>query len=171
MEKRLDIRRLTLFAVLGTTMFAGKMVMAHLPNIEPVSLMVMLFAVCFGWQGLYAVAVYVALEILIWGVSLWTLPYLYVWVVLFAAARLLRRMGSPLEWALLSGAFGLAFGALCAPPHWITGGWAAAVSWWVAGIPWDILHAVGNFVIALVLFRPLRNGLVRLCREFGIRVQ
>lgn len=171
MKKRLDIRSLTLFALLGAMMFAGKMAMAHLPNIEPVSLLVMLFAVCFGWRGLYAVAVYVVLEVLIWGVSLWTLPYLYVWLVLFAAARLLRRMGSPLEWALLSGAFGLVFGALCALPHWIAGGWAAAVSWWIAGIPWDILHGVGNFVIALALFRPLRNGLARLCREFGIRTQ
>jgi len=115
-------------------------------------------------------SLYVLLETLIWGVSMWTLPYLYIWVVLFVAARLLRRMEKPFEWALLSGAFGLGFGALCALPHWIAGGWAAAVSWWVSGIPWDITHGVGNFVIALALFRPLRRVLDRLCQECGIGI-
>lgn len=99
----MDIRHLTLFSVLGTMMFAGKMVMAHIPNVEPVSLLVMLLAVCCGWRGLYAVAVYVLLEILVWGVNLWALSYLYVWALLFVAARLLWRMESSLSWGLLSG--------------------------------------------------------------------
>lgn len=168
MERKLDVRHLTLFAMLGAMIFAGKMVMAHIPNVEPVSLLVMLVAVCCGWKGLYAVAVYVLLEILIWGVNLWAVSYLYVWTLLFVAARLLRRMESALSWALLSGFFGLSFGALCAIPYWITGGWAAAVSWWVSGIPWDLIHGAGNFAMALFLFKPLRKGLTRLCRGIGL---
>lgn len=158
------IRRLTLYAMLGTTLFAAKMAMAQLPNIEPVSVLVMLFAVCLGWQGLYPVYLYVFLELAVWGVHLWSLCYLYVWLLLFAAARMLRRMESPLGWAILCGAFGLFFGALCVPVYWISGGWAAAASWWVSGIPWDLTHAAGNFVMALVLFRPLRRVLQPLAR-------
>ena len=94
-----------------------------------------MLAVCCGWRGLYAVAVYVLLEILVWGVNLWALSYLYVWALLFVAARLLWRMESSLSWGLLSGFFGLGFGALCAVPYWLTGGWAAAVSWWISGPP------------------------------------
>jgi len=166
MGRKISVRQLTLFAMLGAVMFAGKMAMAYLPNIEPVSLIVMLLAACFGWAGLYAVAVYVLLEILVFGVQLWSISYLYVWLLLFAAARLLRRMDTPLEWALLSAFFGISFGALCAIPYWITGGWAAAVSWWAAGIPWDLLHGAGNFVITLLLFVPLRKLMMRLAREF-----
>jgi len=162
MRRKLDVRRLTLFALLGVMMFAGKLAMAYLPNIEPVSLLVMLLAVCFGWGGLYAVVVYVTLEILVFGFQMWALAYLYVWLLLFVAARLLRRMRAPLEWALLSAFFGIGFGALCAIPYWITGGWAAAVSWWIAGIPWDLVHGAGNFVLALVLFVPLRKRLSQL---------
>lgn len=166
MEKRLSIRRLTLFSVLGAAMFAGKMAMAALPNIEPVSLLVMLLAVCFGWKGLYAVAVYVLLELLVWGVDLWSVAYLYVWPLLFAAAYFLRNMKTPLEWAVLSGFFGISFGALCEIPYWVTGGWGAAVSGWIAGIPWDLTHGVGNFVMALLLFAPLRKLLAGLMKEF-----
>lgn len=168
MGKNLSVRQLTLFALLGAMMFAGKMAMASLPNIEPVSLVVLLLAVCFGWKGLYAVAVYVLLEILVWGFHLWSVSYLYVWPLLFAVARWLRKMESPLEWAMLSGLFGISFGALCALPYWVTGGWGAAVSWWIAGIPWDLTHGAGNFVMALVLFAPLRKGLVRLVTAFRI---
>ena len=133
--------------------FALKMAMAQLPNIEPVSLMVMLAAVCFGWRGLYAVYLYVFLEFAVWGIGLWNIAYLYVWLALFAAA--------------LSGCFGLLFGALCALVYWITGGWAFAVSWWVAGIPMDLLHGAGNFVVALALFRPLRRALAAFRTKYG----
>lgn len=165
-RKRLSARELVLFSLMGTMTFAAKLAMAKLPNIEPVSLMVMLLAVCFGWRGLCAVYLYVFLEFAFWGVGVWNVNYLYVWLVLFAAARLLRRVELPLVWAALSGCFGLLFGALCAAAYWAAGGWAFALSWWVSGIPMDILHGIGNFVMALLLFRPLRKLLERLQKDY-----
>lgn len=164
-------RQAALYGILGGLLFAAKLAMAGLPNIEPVSLLVMLYAVCFGWQGLYAVCLYVLLEFTLWGVGLWSACYLYVWPALFCLARLLRRMESPLGWAALSGCFGLLFGALCAPVYWLTGGWALAVSWWVSGLPMDLLHGAGNFVLALTLFSPLRRWIVRLSRQHGFAIE
>lgn len=162
---RLSLRELTLYSLLGGMLFAAKMAMAFLPNIEPVSLLVMLLAVCFGWKGLFAVYIYVFLEYAVWGIGMWSAAYLYVWLVLFALARLLRPMDSALGWALLSGGFGLLFGALCALVYWLTGGWAAALTWWISGIPMDLAHGAGNFCLALALFRPLRRCLDTLiCR-------
>ena len=157
--------RPVLFGLLGAMMFSLKMAMAQLPNIEPVSLLVMLLAACFGWRGLWAVYLYIFLEFMVWGPGLWNISYLYIWLLLFAAARCLRHMEAPLGWALLSGCFGLLFGGLCAPVYWVTGGWAAALSWWTAGIPMDLLHGAGNFALALVLFQPLRRLLERLSRR------
>ena len=71
-------------------------------------------------------------------------------------------MESPLGWALLSAGFGLAFGLLCAPVSLFMGGWAYAVSWWISGIPFDLMHCAGNFVMALLLFKPLRLLLEKL---------
>lgn len=161
-------RQTALFGLLGGALFAAKMAMAGLFNIEPVSLLVMLYAVCFGWQGLYAVYLYVLLEFACWGVGLWSVSYLYVWLILFCLARLLRRMESPFGWAALSGCFGLLFGALFTPVYWVTGGWAFALSWWVSGLPADLAHGIGNFVIALALFNPLRRLAVRLGRWYGL---
>ena len=163
----LTVREVALFGVLGGLTFAAKVAMAALPNIEPVSLMVMLFAVTFGSKAVFPIYVYVLMEFILYGLNLWSINYLYIWTILAVAAWLLRRMDHPLGWALLSGVFGLLFGTLCAPVYLFTGGWGAMVSWWVNGLFFDMLHCAGNFVIALVLFVPLRRLMAALCRQMG----
>ena len=159
------IRQLALFAILGALTFGAKFAMSGLPNIEPVSLMVMLFAVVFGKKAAYPIGVYIAMEFLVYGPGLWNLCYLYIWFVLAAAAYLLRKMESALGWAVLSGGFGLAFGLLCAPVDMVAGGAAYALGKVITGIPFDIAHCVGNFIIALTLFCPLRKRMEMLARR------
>ena len=148
---------MVLFAILGAMTFAAKYVMSFLPNIEPVSLMVILFAVVFGWKWVYPVYLYVALEILFYGISLWNINYLYIWALLAVAAMYLKKIRHPLGWALLSGIFGLLFGALCGIVDIFIGGFGYALGKWISGIPFDLMHCGGNFVIALLLFNPLRK--------------
>lgn len=137
--------------------------MSPLPNIEPVSLMVMLFAVVFGWKALYPIYLYVAMEILLYGIQFWNINYFYVWAVLAVAAMAMRRVKNPICWAVLSGAFGLSFGLLCAPVYMVVGGSVSyGIRWWQAGLGFDVTHAVGNFAIALILFVPLRQLLSHL---------
>ena len=146
-----------MFGMLAALTFALQVVMGPLPNIEPVSLLVILFAVTFGWKALYPVYIFVVMEILFYGFSVWNVYYLYVWTILAVAAILMRKQQSPLVWALLSGVFGLVFGALCGVVDIFIGGFGYAAAKWVSGIPFDLLHCGGNFVIALVMFDPLRK--------------
>ena len=159
---KLSVREVVLFGVLGALTFGAKYVMSFLPNIEPVSLMVMLFAVVFGKKWVYPVYLYVAMEILFYGISLWNINYLYIWAVLALAAYCFRKMEHPIGWAVLSGGFGLLFGALCAIVDVFIGGFGYAATKWISGIPFDIAHCVGNFIIALILFAPLRRLLEKL---------
>ena len=151
-----------LFGILGALMFALQVVMAPLPNIEPVSLLVMLFAAVFGWKSLYAVYVFVVMEILFHGIGLWNVNYLYIWTILALAAIFMRGHRSALSWAILSGCFGLFFGALCGIVDIFIGGFGYAVTKWISGIPFDLLHCGGNFFIALILWKPLHDLLDKL---------
>jgi energy-coupling factor transport system substrate-specific component len=151
-----------LFGMLGALTFAAKYAMSALPNIEPVSLMVMLFAVTFGAKALFPIYLYVGLEILFFGLGLWNFNYLYIWAILALMAWFVRRMEHPLGWAMLSGVYGLLFGLLCAPVDAVIGGFAYAGAKWVSGIPFDLAHCAGNFVIALLLFKPMRKLLCKL---------
>ena len=158
----LPLGEVVLFGMLGALMFALQVVMAPLPNIEPVSLLVMLFAAVFGWKSLYAVYVFVVMEVLFHGIGLWNINYLYVWTVLAVAAIFMRRMDSSLSWAILSAVFGMSFGALCGIVDIFIGGFGYAVTKWISGIPFDLLHCGGNFALALILWKPLRSLLERL---------
>ena len=44
-------------------------------------------------------------------------------------------------------------------PYLFIGGIHTAVAWWVSGIPFDMIHGVSNFVLMLVLYKPLRRVL------------
>lgn len=157
-----------LYALLGALMFAAKMAMAALPNIEPVSLMVIVYTVIFGRKALYPIYVYVMMEMLIWGMGLWVMNYLYIWAILFLLARCFRKMDSAWGWAILSGAFGLSFGLLCTPVYLVSGGWAFGLSWWISGIPFDVVHCAGNFAMALMLYRPLTAVMKKLTGKYRI---
>ena len=135
--------------------------MSALPNIEPVSLMVMLFAVVFGWKCLYPIYLYVLMEIMLYG------NYLYIWTLLAVAALAIKKLHHPLWWALLAGVFGMVFGLLCSPVYMAIGGFDYGIRWWLAGIAFDIPHAIGNFAIALVLFAPLRKLLEHLYQKMN----
>ena len=165
-KKCLTAKEVALFGMLGALTFGGKFVMSSLPNIEPVSLFILVFTVVFGLKALFPIGIYVAMEIMFYGIQLWNINYLYVWAVLIFVAYGLRRVKEPLIWAVTSGLFGLCFGALCAPVYLFTGGLHFALSWWVSGIPFDLLHCVGNFVLALLLFNPLRKLLGKLYHRY-----
>lgn len=159
---KIRVREITLFGILGAMTFAAKYVMSGLPNIEPVTLMVMVFGAVFGRKAVYPVYLYVVMELLFFGLGSWNFMYLYIWAVPMVLAWVLKGMEQPLGWAVLSGAFGLLFGALCMPVDMVIGGGSYALTKWVSGIPFDITHCTGNFVIALVLFLPLRRLTERL---------
>ena len=162
---RLTLRETALFGMLGALTFGAKVVMAGLPNIEPVSLFVMVFGAVFGLKALYPVYVYVAMEILLYGIGIWNLMYLYIWAILAILACALRKTKSSIDWAILGGAFGLCFGALCAPVDFLLGDISFVVAKWVSGILFDVTHCIGNFVIVLLLFHPLRDLLEKLYKR------
>lgn len=161
-KKKLPLIEVVLYGVLGALTFALQVAMSGLPNIEPVSLLVMVFAVVFGWKALYPVYIYVVLDIILFGFGTWNINYMYIWAILAVAAIMMRRVQHPLAWAILSGAYGLLFGLFCAPVDLFIGGFAYAAAKWASGIPFDVAHCIGNFIIALLLFVPLRKLMEKL---------
>lgn len=114
----------------------------------------------------YLAAAFTGLECIVWGLHVWVIMYLYVWPLLITAALMLNEKGSVLTFSLLSAFFGLFFGLACSLPYLFISGPAAAFAWWVSGIPFDIVHCVSNFLLCLILFRPLDLLLLNLKNRF-----
>jgi energy-coupling factor transport system substrate-specific component len=148
-------KELTTMALLGAILYIGQICLAFLPNIEVVSILIIVYTLIWQRKALLPIYVFVLLEGVTYGFGLSWIMYLYVWAILYLVVRLARKNDSVLIWAVVNGAYGLSFGALCAIPYLAAGGIGTAFAWWTSGLLFDIFHCVGNFVTALVLFRPL----------------
>ena len=79
-----------------------------------------------------------------------------------------RRMDNAFGWAVFSGAYGLCFGGLCAAVYLVAKTPAFTLSWWLSGLSYDVMHGAGNFVIMLLLYRPLRTALQTAKRQIRL---
>ena len=152
---------------MGALLVVSKQAMSGLPNIEPVTLLIILFALELPRETPAAITVFILLQGVLYGFGLWWAMYLHVWYLLALLAWLLRRMDHALLWALFSGLYGLCFGGLCAAVYLFAKTPAFALSWWLSGLSYDALHGAGNFAIMLLLYRPLRKPLRAAKRQIG----
>lgn len=141
--------------VLTAVVFAAQVAMGFLPNIELVTLLFILYTLVLGKKVFLIIYVFVFLEGIFYGFGLWWVNYLYVWTVQSIVTLILRKQTSVFFWSILSGFYGISFGALCAIPYFFMGGPSSAFAYWVSGIAYDIPHCIGNIVICLLLFKPL----------------
>lgn len=156
------ISQIVTMGLLGAVLFVGQIAMAPLPNIEPVTTLIIIFTLVCKKKAFFSIYVFVLLEGLLFGFGIWWVSYLYIWSILALLVLCLQKMESAVLWAMVSGVFGLLFGALCAIPYLISGGIGAAFAYWSAGIPYDVLHCCGNFTLTLILYTPLTRLLKKL---------
>lgn len=152
-----NIRQLTILGLLTAILFLGQVFLAILPNIEMVSLLIILYTLTCRKKVFLIIYAFVLLEGFCYGFGMWWFSYLYIWSILALVVFLFRQNRSVFFWSILSGFFGLAFGALCALPYLIAGGIGAALAYWTSGLLFDVTHCIGNFVVCLVLFQPLHR--------------
>ncbi len=150
---------------LSAILLIGQVGMSYLPNIEIVSLLIYIYTQVYRKKVFFIIYVFVFLEGCIYGFGLWWFGYLYIWSVLALIVLWSgRQQTSVIMTAVILGAYGLSFGMLYALPYFIAGGWAAGFSYWVSGIPFDLLHCAGNVAVSLICYRPLRTLLGKLKR-------
>lgn len=146
---------IVVMGVLTAVVFAAQVAMGFLPNIELVTLLFILYTLVLGRKVFLIIYVFVFLEGIFYGFGLWWVNYLYVWTVQSIVTLMLRKQTSVFFWSILSGFYGIGFGALCAIPYFFMGGPSSAFAYWVSGIAYDIPHCIGNVIVCLLLFKPL----------------
>ena len=157
----LNTKEIALMGILSALLIIGQVALGFLPNIEVVTLLVIAYTLVFGKKVFFIIYIFVLVEGLIYGFGLWWINYLYVWSVQAAVTLFFRKQKSVLFWSILSGFFGITFGALCALPYFAIGGPQAAFAYWISGLAYDIPHCIGNVVVCLVLFKPVLSLLKR----------
>lgn len=173
--------------LMAALLSVGKIALNSFANIEVITLLLAVYALTMGWKrAVMAAIVFSIVEILQWGINIWVVMYLVLWPAwvglitlikhplaavnrffIRVAGKMSPRLGPAYEksriqplYALVSGAWGYAFGFLCAVIQALfyagsQSRMAYMLLYWGAGLPFDTAHAIGNLVINLVLFGPL----------------
>ena len=168
--KKITVREMIIFSMLGTIMFCSKLVMEALPNIHLIGALTMIYTLVYRKKALYPIYIFAVLTGLYGGFGLWWVPYLYIWTILWGVTMLLPKDLSPKLGAaiypIVCSLHGLAYGVLYAPAQALLFGLdlEGMIAWIVAGLPFDLLHAGGNLATGLLIL-PLTKLLYKLERR------
>ena len=133
----------------------AKISLSLILGVELVTLLFIISTITFKNKTFYLLCSFLLVEGILNGFGIWWFMYVYIWLILILIVLKFQNHKSVLFWGVLSGMFGLIFGALCFPIYFIVGGLDMAFSWWVAGITTDIIHGFSNFLLCMFLFSPL----------------
>ena len=161
-------------ALMSATLSAGKLAMSVLPNIEPVTLLIALYATVFGFAYvLPATAVFVLLDVFIYGVNTWVLSYFIYWpLVAFVFALVNHKPKGRWINCLVAVLLTLFFGVLTSlvDVGLFMGAfdnfWYRFGIMYVRGILFFALHVVSNFALFLLCYTPLCKALTKAKRQF-----
>ncbi len=164
------ILQICIFAMLGTIMACSDILMELLPNIHLLGMLTMVYTLTFRWKALIPIYVYVMIYGLYSGFSVWWVPYLYIWTILWGMTMLLpKNMPKKIACVVYPAVcclHGLAFGVLYAPAQALLFGFdfQQTLAWVASGLPFDIIHGVGNLLAGLLIV-PLSELLKKLARK------
>lgn len=167
-NKKVDTRDIAFVGMAIAVIEVCKIALQAVPNVETTTFWIMMFTLVLGRKMLFVIPAFILIEGCIYGFGLWWIMYLYAWPLLALIAWLIRKSDSALTFSVVSGFFGLFFGALCSIPYYFIGGFVMMFNWWVAGIPFDIMHGISNFFIMLLLYRPVRKVMDRVNSRKGV---
>ena len=162
-ELGITTKDIVLIGVMLSVIEVVKVSLSFVPGVELVSLLFIVYTLFFQEKMVYVLPAFCLLEGILYGFGIWWFAYLYIWTILVVVVYLFRNKQSAWFWSILSGIYGLLFGFLFTPIYIVTGGISMAISWWISGIYVDIIHGVSNFVICLVLFKPL-NRIIKIIK-------
>lgn len=165
----LAIKKLVLIALLAASALVIQIGLAVLPNIELVSLWFLIVARKLSFkENLLVIFIFTLLEGLVWGLGDWVLGYLWIWTLWIILVKVLSPMAKDHAhvWALIGALFGFSFGFLFALQHAFLYGFTMGMIYWVRGIPFDIIHAFGNYILILLFYKPLMHTFELLLRKW-----
>jgi energy-coupling factor transport system substrate-specific component len=163
---------LALIGALAGIAAAGRVLFAAVPGVQPVTVIAVAAGAALGARAGMAVGATAALvSNLFLGQGPWTPWQMLGWAGCGLAGALARRaIQGRLPFALLCAVLGLAFSALMDVWLWFSfypHTWPAFAAVLARGVPFDLSHAIGNLLIALVAGPELR----RLLERYGRRLR
>lgn len=151
-------------AFLSALLIVAKELLFFIPNVEVVTLLLMAYTYTLGVKtSIYITIIFTIVQALIYPPHMWIITYLIVWPLLVLLTSIMKKTKpNVLVLAILAALFGLSFGAIDSIINSFVYGPKTFLPLWIRGLPWDIVHAISNYLTVLILFNPLSKSLAKI---------
>lgn len=155
-SNQMDTRRIARLAILVSLCHVGRVMLGFLPNVQPMTVILLLLTIVFGFSdGLIVAVLSILISNLQMGMGVWTFAQIgtYIAVVAITAfiSPILRRLPLWLS-ALYAGFTGFLYGFLISLIQSIFFSWLSFFPYWIAGLSFDLFHALGNIGFWIILY-------------------
>jgi energy-coupling factor transport system substrate-specific component len=169
-NKKITIKEIAVFGMLGALLFASKIAMEALPNIHLLATLVISITVVYRKKALYPIYIFVLITGLLNGFGTWWVPYLYIWTVLWGVTMFLPKninpKIAPVIYMIVCALHGFLYGTLYAPAQalFFNLDFNGTIAWIIAGLPYDLIHGASNFLCGILIV-PIINVLKKVNRN------
>lgn len=151
---------IALIAVLSAVCIVSRWTLTFLPNIKPVTSIIIIMSVKYGWRfGTKLAIVTTIISNMILGMGTWTIFQIFAWTIIALVSGLLHNTKlskNMLFMMLWAAAMGYVFGFFVSWEKLMYGGFEVFLVYYLSGLFFDTLHAVGNFA-----FYPICDAIIR----------
>ncbi|MBQ9744825.1 MAG: hypothetical protein IJW19_06855 [Clostridia bacterium] len=170
--KKINVFNMVLYTMFGVMLYLSDIIFEMIPNVHGVALLICVLSLVYRWRAIIPILIYVMITavtslVISAGYSLWWIPYIYIFPILWLLVMLIpKKANIKLKVALcmiFSGLHGLLFGLMYLPFQIIMYNLnlEMALAWLSAGAVFDIIHMVGNIALCTLIY-PLYKTLIRL---------
>ncbi|MBE6480665.1 MAG: ECF transporter S component [Olsenella sp.] len=170
------LRQLMPTVVLAAVAAAGRVALAPVPDIKPVSAIAIVAGACLGRRNGFMCGALAALASnMFFGQGPWTPMQMYAWGLIGYLGGVLAEHGAfEHRWALLG--YGLASGLIygLVLNSWHVVGFVRPITWqtvlaaFAAGIHFDVMHGVSTAIFLALIWEPWARRIERTVRAYGL---
>ena len=177
-EKRLNTATLLPVVVMVSICTVGRVIFGFIPNLQPVTAIVILTGFCYSAQaGFLTGALTALISNMVMGQGPWTVWQMFAWGIIGLIAGLIGR-AKPLKklYVLVPFAVLSAFAYSLIMDVWTVGTLmdglfsGAAIAVFVNGLLFNIPHAIMNGVLCFLLFKPMNKRFERIKTKYDFKI-
>src|SRR5699024_574905 len=157
----MNVYKLTLIAILSTLAIVGRLFLTFIPNAQPVTAIIIMTGLLLGpLPGVLIALITTFVSNIVLGMGIWTIWQILSWSIIGLLAGLLGKLKLkqlPIV-VVFSFLAGYLYGFLISLTTYQVSGkfWP----YYIAGLPFDTIHAIGNVVFIILLY-PLMTYLLK----------
>lgn len=148
-------QRIARIALLTSVCHVSRVMFGFIPNVQPMTVILILITLVFGFSdGLIVAILSMLISNLQMGMGVWTIAQTGSFAMIIIATSLIRpfyKKIHPFLLAIFAGSMGLFYGFSISLGQSFFFTWISFFPYWISGLPFDFLHAFGNIGFWFIL--------------------